>query len=428
MVRRVIFLLTFLAGSSISLSQPINNSCNNAISLCPGVIITGTNVGADKTFCPNCEDDFTFCFTADNTVWYSFTTNNTGGDVQVDVNNLTFQNNPGQDSELQATILEATVPCNSSSYTQIGNCVNNAVGNFTLNAIGLAPNTTYLIVIDGDNNGAGITVPAEATFDISINGPGVDRAPPSISLIQNTDSICANEAMFFSAELNNCPDSGNYLWYINGVLAATTIDSFFITSAIQNGDVVTVENSCYSQCPVIVNQSGSPIQVTTIIVEAGTDVTIPAGSQVSVFGQTSASVHLWEPSYLFVNPAALNTFCFPEETITISFTATENGCTAIDYLTITVTEQLEIPNTISPNGDNINDSWEIIGIEKYPNNVVNIFDRWGQRIFQASGYSKSKMWDGKAGNRGVTESVYFYVLDLFNDGADVRKGTITVIY
>ena len=428
MVGRVIFLLTFLVGSSISLSQPLNNSCSNAAVLCPGVLISGSNIGANKTFCPSCEDDFNFCFGTDNTIWYSFTTNAVGGAVQVDVSNLVFQANPGQDFELQATILEATVPCNSSSYTQIGNCVNNATGNFTLNAAGLAPNTQYMIVIDGDNNGAGITLPAEASFDIVINGPGVDRTLPSISISQSASSICANEAVFFAAQLSNCPDSGNYLWYINGVLVATTTDSVFITTGIQNGDIVTVENSCYSQCPVIVSQAGTAIQVTTVNVDAGPDVTISLGGQVSVFGQTTALTHLWEPTYLFVNPTALNTFCFPEQTITVSFSATENGCTAIDYLTITVLEDLDIPNTISPNGDNLNDTWEIEGIEMYPNNVVTIFDRWGQRVFQTSGYSKSKMWDGKIGTRGVTESVYFFVLDLYNDGSDVRKGTITVIY
>lgn len=428
MIQRVIFLLTFLSGSLVGFSQPANNACNDAIELCPGEIISGSNIGANKTLCPSCEDDFNFCFTTDNTVWYSFTTNSSGGDVQIDVTNLVFEANAGQDIELQAVIVEASVPCNASSYTQIGNCVNNAIGNFTLNAVGLTPNTQYMVVIDGDNNGAGVTLPAEASFDISISGTGVVRTTPTIDIFQSSDTICANESVFFTAQLNNCPDSGMYYWYINNNLVATTIDSFFTTTALQNGDIMTVENSCFSSCPVTVSQSGSSMTVYYVLVDAGPDVTIGPGEQVSVFGQTSAPSHSWEPPYLFVNPSSLNTFCFPEETITISLTATQNGCTAVDYLTITVNEGLNIPNTISPNGDGINEEWEIIGIEKYPNNVVSIFDRWGQLVFQTSGYSKNKMWDGKARSKGVTESVYFYVLDLNNDGQDVRKGTITVIY
>ena len=88
---------------------------------------------------------------------------------------------------------------------------------------------------------------------------------------------------------------------------------------------------------------------------------------------------------------------------------------------------IEIPNTFSPNGDNINDTWVIKGIELYPNNLVSIFTRWGQKIYQTSSYSSDKRWNGTSNSGDTMEGVYYYVIDL-NDGSDViLKGTLTVL-
>ena len=117
----------------------------------------------------------------------------------------------------------------------------------------------------------------------------------------------------------------------------------------------------------------------------------------------------------------------PTNTITYTLTAIENGCTATDYVTITVIDDLDIPNTISPNGDNINDKWFIEGIENYPNSILFIYDRWGQEVFQTTGYSKTKAWDGSIKNKESAEGVYYYVLDLELDKGETYKGSITVV-
>ena len=422
----VIFLLMFFALGSSVWSQQSYNNCSAQFELCPNNTSSVNNIGATAILCGGCEDDFNFCFDLDNSIWLSFTTNATGGDVQIDFSNLVFENNPGQDNELQATIIEAGVSCASATYTQLGNCVSNAAGNFSLNALGLAPQTTYYVVVDGDNTGAGITSAAECTFDISISGTGVDHASSSINLTQSATDICLYDVVFFTASVANCPDTGQYNWYINGELVAVTTDPEFQTSELQTGDVVTAETSCYTLCPEIVSVDGSAMNAYSFFLDAGNDTTILSGDPVTLNGSTSAPVYSWEPAYLFSDPNALNTMAFPTETITLSLTATENGCTLTDYVVVTINTDLEIPNAFSPNGDNINDSWLIKGIEKFPNNSVRIYDRWGQEVYQATGYSSIKMWDGTNGKRPLTESVYFYVIDL-GEGSAPLNGTITVI-
>jgi len=49
---------------------------------------------------------------------------------------------------------------------------------------------------------------------------------------------------------------------------------------------------------------------------------------------------------------------------------------------------LNFPNTFTPNNDGINDYWNIKGIENYPTAIVQIFNRYGQKVFESRGYNQ----------------------------------------
>jgi gliding motility-associated-like protein/uncharacterized repeat protein (TIGR01451 family) len=86
-----------------------------------------------------------------------------------------------------------------------------------------------------------------------------------------------------------------------------------------------------------------------------------------------------------------------------------------------------IPEGFSPNGDGINDLFVIRGIYNFPKNAFEIFNRWGDKVFEANPYQNT--WDGKAtkgirvGGDELPVGTYFYVLDL-GDGSPIYKGTI----
>lgn len=80
-----------------------------------------------------------------------------------------------------------------------------------------------------------------------------------------------------------------------------------------------------------------------------------------------------------------------------------------------------IPEAFTPNGDNINDFFEIKGIEMYPNNSITIINRWGKKVYEAQRYgieTNPRFWDGKSnqggGNGDLPTGTYYYVLDLGN--------------
>jgi gliding motility-associated-like protein len=84
----------------------------------------------------------------------------------------------------------------------------------------------------------------------------------------------------------------------------------------------------------------------------------------------------------------------------------------------------EPPNVITPNGDGINDYFEVSkGNRFFDCTEVQIFDRWGVEIFRSAG--TSHIWDGTTfSGKEVSEGVYFYVVTL---GRNLFNGHITVI-
>ncbi len=79
---------------------------------------------------------------------------------------------------------------------------------------------------------------------------------------------------------------------------------------------------------------------------------------------------------------------------------------------------------ISPNGDGSNDVWKVKNIEKYPDNTVIIFSRWGDKLREFANYNNTdRSWDGK-NEKGefLPDGTYFYILDVKDVG--VLKGWI----
>nr|WP_293296610.1 gliding motility-associated C-terminal domain-containing protein [Allomuricauda sp.] len=84
-----------------------------------------------------------------------------------------------------------------------------------------------------------------------------------------------------------------------------------------------------------------------------------------------------------------------------------------------------ICNIFSPNNDGYNDTLILVGHELYPDNTFEVFDRYGNSVFQMDGYDSS--WDGFGKNGQLPKGTYFYILDLYGDGTEVVKGWIQIV-
>ncbi|MDH3795856.1 MAG: gliding motility-associated C-terminal domain-containing protein, partial [Flavobacteriaceae bacterium] len=83
-------------------------------------------------------------------------------------------------------------------------------------------------------------------------------------------------------------------------------------------------------------------------------------------------------------------------------------------------------NQFSPNGDGTNDRLRINCLELYPNNSIEIFNRYGSLVFDAKNMTPDNTWDGTRNNKEVPDGTYFYILDL-GDGSEIQKGWIQII-
>ena len=91
--------------------------------------------------------------------------------------------------------------------------------------------------------------------------------------------------------------------------------------------------------------------------------------------------------------------------------------------------ELIVYNAVSPNGDGINDTFHIKGINKYPDNSLEIYNRWGVKVYEAKSYNESDVMfagysDGRATiNRGekLPTGTYFYILKYNNTQRVVEK-------
>jgi gliding motility-associated-like protein len=171
-----------------------------------------------------------------------------------------------------------------------------------------------------------------------------------------------------------------------------------------------------------------PIDVTTVLVDAGSDIYGKDVSKISrLSGVTNASFYYWTPSIGLADSSLLNTLVFPDVSTTYYLTATENGCSAYDEMRYFINNEIVIPNTFSPNGDGQNDKFEILYVDQYTNNVLQIFDRWGQMVYETTAYSYEKAWDGKNKKNEYAEGVYYYHLELRDQNKRIYNGSITII-
>jgi gliding motility-associated-like protein len=111
-----------------------------------------------------------------------------------------------------------------------------------------------------------------------------------------------------------------------------------------------------------------------------------------------------------------------------------NGvCTSTADLVITVKDPFgPIPELFSPNGDSHNDLFEIKGLDSYPNNRIQMFNRWGNEVYSAKPYKND--WDGvpnangKTGSSKLPTGTYFYILELGDVDKTIYKGYVQLVY
>jgi len=144
----------------------------------------------------------------------------------------------------------------------------------------------------------------------------------------------------------------------------------------------------------------------------------------AVLGDEITSVY-WSPSNDLDDPTSPTPIASPVHDVTYTLTVTSQRCgISTGSVFVRVYEKITIPNTFTPNGDGINDLWNIKKLITYPECNLNIYTRDGQQVFQSNGYAKP--WDGTQNGKQLPQGTYYYILDLKNN-TPKRSGWVLLL-
>jgi gliding motility-associated-like protein len=162
-------------------------------------------------------------------------------------------------------------------------------------------------------------------------------------------------------------------------------------------------------------------------VDAGPDRFVLEGGSGVLLGSASGNglTYTWSPATGLNRTNIVQPIITPTDDITYTLTVTSaDGCTANDKVFVKVLKAPNIPNTFSPNGDGIHDKWEIKYLNTYSGCTVEIYNRYGQLVFQSTGYNKS--WDGTFKDKPLPAGTYYYIINPKN-GRKQMSGFVDII-
>jgi gliding motility-associated-like protein len=87
----------------------------------------------------------------------------------------------------------------------------------------------------------------------------------------------------------------------------------------------------------------------------------------------------------------------------------------------------QITYAFSPNGDNINDTWVIPGIEKYPNAKIYVFNKNGETLFVSENNYQNN-WDGTVNGAKLPFDSYYYIIDLSAYQQKNIRGIVSIFW
>jgi gliding motility-associated-like protein len=180
-----------------------------------------------------------------------------------------------------------------------------------------------------------------------------------------------------------------------------------------NSATFTLQNASGCDSVVTLNLTINKLQT----LNAGADQNICKGENVILMA-SGAETYSWNNG---ISDGVA--FSPPLGATTYTVTGTDgNGCSDTDDVIVTAEYCFEIPGALSPNSDNNNDTWEITGLQNYPNAIISVFDRWGQKVYD--GTSISTPWNGKYQDKELPTADYYYIIELGN--GDTYNGVVTL--
>ena len=275
-----------------------------------------------------------------------------------------------------------------------------------------SPSSTYVYTLTvTDDTGA----VASAIVTVGLKYINNVNAGNNISICKGSDAVIGN--------VQNVSGQGiTYIWSPTISMNDSTLPRPTVAPSVTTTyELKDTMASCKSETSFIT------VTVINVIVNAGIDTAIDEGQNITLHA-TGADHYIWtqDSSLNYANTPNPDVQPIVTTTYYVTGFSPTWQCSSRDSVIVTVRKggMLFFYNTFTPNGDGNNDTWYIGNIYKYPNNNLQVFNRYGQLVFRVDGYANT--WDGKAFGNDLPSATYFYILDP-GDGTASYHGTVTII-
>jgi gliding motility-associated-like protein len=238
--------------------------------------------------------------------------------------------------------------------------------------------------------------------------------------VSYTNNGCSNDASDFSFVGTSTSTSENPVIQFNnpGIYTLTLTNSNTTSGCV---------SAAFSQNIVIRAKPVVNMQVPDIVYK---DQSIKPTAIVGSCFSTSEPFYVWTfygglpVTSTALSPDSIRFSILGKYTIFLTVT-NDCGVTVVSKTINVVTKPtMFIPNAFTPNGDGINDTWEIKGLDS-ESLLVNVFNRYGALIFQSHGLYKP--WDGLYNGKRLPMGVYYYVINTATTKRTLT-GWISIIY
>lgn len=207
-----------------------------------------------------------------------------------------------------------------------------------------------------------------------------------------------------------------YEWFPNEFATPPTGDTTMLNPPNSMWIYVTGvdENNCFDTDSVYMNILPLPAA------DAGPDQYFDYPGSVYLFGNAFGLDYYWSPPMHLSCTDCIYPIASPDKEMYYTLHVTDGfGCVAVDSVLVRPYFPLWVPNSITPNGDGINDVFRAYG-QNITGFHMLVFDRWGNRVFES--YDINEVWTGGIDDFYVQNDIYPWVIEY--DTSD-RRATIT---
>ncbi len=295
---------------------------------------------------------------------------------------------------------------------------------------GLVPGNPYSFIWNLSNVGCGefaadeVIVEVEASDIVAVAGPDFDQCGGILTLAATeTDAGTGTWTTTDGGVVIENPSSHN------STVTGLTTGVYTFVWTLDNGacgitsDEVVVD---YEATPIAVDDLLSVDFAGTNSLDVTTNDDTPGDYTITNFSTpTYGSISDLGNGVLeytaFVNYAGEDSF-----TYTICSVDCPDECTeGTVRVTVGADALCTVPTIITPNNDGVNDEFIVpcLATDEYPNNIVSIFNEWGDEVFNASPYQNN--WRGTYNGDDLPVGTYFYVIQ-FGNGEENQSGFIII--